>query len=152
MPKKLISNKQPSVIPEALRNFDPATLWPNSFLPRDPTAVRWATGGLATGFKSKSARQMRSQAVSTDHKEGLFTAARNRLGRRESARYWSSRTFAKSFDIRPDSLRKMLSESGHVYGIRPVKLPSGRNLWSVIEIEALLVRCANGGLGEGESQ
>lgn len=63
-------------------------------------------------------------------------------------RFYSSKTFSTSIDIRSDTLRKKLSLDGHVYGIRPVKLPSGRNLWPAAEIEALLSKCANGGRGK----
>jgi hypothetical protein len=72
----------------------------------------------------------------------------NQRGHVALLQYCSTRKLAEKLDIRSDSLRKMLSERGHVYGMRPIKLPSGRNLWSVAEIQTLLARCANGGLGK----
>lgn len=66
----------------------------------------------------------------------------------ELVQYYTTRTLAKILDIRPDSLRRTLSDRGHVYGIRPTKLPGGRNLWAAKEVSDLLSRCANGGLGK----
>lgn len=38
----------------------------------------------------------------------------------------------------PNSIRSRLCKTGSFYGIKPIKLPSGRLLWPADEVQALL--------------
>lgn len=40
--------------------------------------------------------------------------------------------------LRPQSIRAALCRNGHVMGLRPVKLPNGRLLWSADEARKLV--------------
>ena len=46
--------------------------------------------------------------------------------------------FAKTFHIQPNTIRSKYCKDGHVYGIKPTKLPNRRLLWPLKEVEALL--------------
>ena len=46
--------------------------------------------------------------------------------------------FAKTFHIKANTVRTKFCKDGHVFGIKPTKLPNGRLLWPSCEIEALL--------------
>ena len=46
--------------------------------------------------------------------------------------------FAKLLHIKPSSVRTNLCLNGHVYGIKPIKLPNRRLLWSANAVNALL--------------
>ena len=50
----------------------------------------------------------------------------------------STEALAARFGIQPQTVRASLCRRGHWCNLRPVKLPNGRLLWSVAEIDALL--------------
>jgi len=49
--------------------------------------------------------------------------------------------FAEAMQGKPSTIRTRLCKTGSFYGIKPIKLPSGRLLWPVDAVQALL----NGG-------
>jgi hypothetical protein len=46
--------------------------------------------------------------------------------------------FAEALQGKPSTIRTRLCKTGSYYGIKPVKLPSGRLLWPAADIDALL--------------
>ena len=52
--------------------------------------------------------------------------------------YLNTFEFALLFRMRPQSVRQALCDKGHVNGLRPVKMPNRRLLWSSDEVFALL--------------
>ena len=46
--------------------------------------------------------------------------------------------FAEALQGRPSTIRTRLCKTGSYYGIKPVKLPSGRLLWPAADVEALI--------------
>ena len=46
--------------------------------------------------------------------------------------------FAKSVHGKPNTIRTRLCKTGSYYGIKPIKLPSGRLLWPADAVQALL--------------
>lgn len=46
--------------------------------------------------------------------------------------------FAEAIHGKPSTIRTRLCQTGSFYGIKPVKLISGRLLWSIADIEAFL--------------
>lgn len=50
----------------------------------------------------------------------------------------STEQFAEKLHIKPNTVRTKLCKDGHVFGLKPTKLPNGRLLWSVEAVEALL--------------
>lgn len=53
-------------------------------------------------------------------------------------RGYSTATVARRFDMARASINTALYRHGHLYGIKPVKLPSGRLLWPADAVERLL--------------
>lgn len=45
---------------------------------------------------------------------------------------------AEQLHIKPNTVRTKLCKDGHVFGIKPTKLPNGRLLWSADAVNALL--------------
>lgn len=50
----------------------------------------------------------------------------------------STEQFAHALNGKPSTIRTRLCKTGSFYGIRPNKLPSGRLLWPLADVEALL--------------
>ena len=46
--------------------------------------------------------------------------------------------FAELLHGKPSTIRTRLCKTGSFYGIRPIKLPSGRLLWSTEAVQAFL--------------
>jgi hypothetical protein len=46
--------------------------------------------------------------------------------------------FAEVLKGKPSTIRTRLCKTGSFYGIRPIKLPSGRLLWPLAAVEAFL--------------
>lgn len=46
--------------------------------------------------------------------------------------------FARRLGVQANTVRRALCVQGHYLGLRPVKLPNGRLLWSATEVEALI--------------
>ena len=46
---------------------------------------------------------------------------------------------------KPNTIRVRLCETGHFYGIRPLKLPSGKLLWPADSLDRLAAYKAKGG-------
>jgi hypothetical protein len=46
--------------------------------------------------------------------------------------------FAEALQGKPSTIRTRLCKTGSYYGIKPVKLPSGRLLWPAADVEALI--------------
>jgi hypothetical protein len=60
-------------------------------------------------------------------------------------RGYSTATFARKLELKPQSLRTALWRDGHYCGIRPIKLgdsTSSRLLWPADQVDALLSRGA----------
>ena len=53
----------------------------------------------------------------------------------------STEDFAQQLKIKPQTIRSGFCRDGHYCGIRPVKLPNRRLLWSIEAVTALI----NGG-------
>ncbi|RTZ47488.1 hypothetical protein EKL30_00285 [Candidimonas sp. SYP-B2681] len=51
--------------------------------------------------------------------------------------YLSTEALAELLCIRPGTLREALCRRGHYYGVRPVKLASGRLVWPTDSFERL---------------
>lgn len=49
----------------------------------------------------------------------------------------STATLARLLDLKRASINTALYRHGHLYGIRPVKLPSGRLAWPADAVERL---------------
>ncbi len=50
----------------------------------------------------------------------------------------STEQLAEIVCCKPNSIRTRLCKTGSYYGIKPIKLPSGRLLWSAEKVQALL--------------
>ena len=50
----------------------------------------------------------------------------------------SKSEFAHAVGLKPQTIRKSLSQKGEVLGIRPIKLPNGRLRWRKEEIVLLI--------------
>ncbi|EKT4489924.1 helix-turn-helix domain-containing protein [Shewanella algae] len=46
--------------------------------------------------------------------------------------------FAEALHGKPSTIRTRLCKTGSFYGIKPIKLPSGRLLWPVADVQAFL--------------
>lgn len=46
--------------------------------------------------------------------------------------------FADLLHGKPSTIRTRLCKTGSFYGIKPIKLPSGRLLWPAVAVQALL--------------
>lgn len=46
--------------------------------------------------------------------------------------------FAEALHGKPSTIRTRLCKTGSFYGIKPIKLPSGRLLWSAEAVQAFL--------------
>lgn len=55
----------------------------------------------------------------------------------------STEELARAIAGRPASIRVRLCQTGSYYGIKPLKLPSGRLLWPADSVEQLLKRGAS---------
>lgn len=53
-------------------------------------------------------------------------------------RLFSTDELAAEIKVRSQSIRKRYSQTGSYWGVRPVKLPSGRLLWPADSIEQLM--------------
>jgi len=49
----------------------------------------------------------------------------------------NTNTIASRFGVKPATVRRNLCVKGHFLGLRPLKLPNGRNLWPDIYPEEL---------------
>lgn len=56
--------------------------------------------------------------------------------------YLSTATLASRLDIKAASIRTALSRRGHLWGMRPLKAPGGRLLWSAHDVAQLIERLA----------
>ena len=51
----------------------------------------------------------------------------------------STKEFAESLGVKPETARRSLCVAGHYLGIRPVKLPNGRLLWPEADRQRILL-------------
>ena len=54
-----------------------------------------------------------------------------------TAQKLSTEEFADALRLRPQTIRRSLCLTGHVMGLKPVKLPNGRLLWDAAAVHAL---------------
>jgi hypothetical protein len=50
----------------------------------------------------------------------------------------STAEFARAINSKPQTLRKHYCVCGHFYGVRPIKLPTGRLAWPAEGVESVL--------------
>jgi hypothetical protein len=50
----------------------------------------------------------------------------------------STEQFAEAIHGKPSTIRTRLCKNGSFYGIKPIKLPSGRLLWPADAVQALI--------------
>lgn len=55
-----------------------------------------------------------------------------------SGSFISTEQLAEKLCVKPNTIRTNLCLKGHVYGLKPTKLPNGRLLWSADAVHALL--------------
>lgn len=60
------------------------------------------------------------------------------IGADTRPRLFSTEELAAEVKARPQSIRKRYCQTGSYWGLRPVKLPSGRLLWPADSIEQLM--------------
>ena len=51
---------------------------------------------------------------------------------------FTTEQFAKTIQGKPSTIRTRLCKTGSFYGIKPIKLPSGRLLWPADAVQALI--------------
>ena len=73
------------------------------------------------------APKMQAQATPTNWRSDAPLARRS----------YSTEQAAAALHIRPQTLRAALCLQGHYFGMRPVKLPNGRLLWDVADLDRL---------------
>uniref|UniRef100_A0A486XIN2 DNA-binding protein n=1 Tax=Rheinheimera sp. BAL341 TaxID=1708203 RepID=A0A486XIN2_9GAMM len=52
--------------------------------------------------------------------------------------YISTEQFAETIHGKPSTIRTRLCKTGSYYGIKPIKLPSGRLLWPADAVQSLI--------------
>ena len=62
----------------------------------------------------------------------------NHLSKLETLENLPTKGAAQAFGVEGQTLRRALCVDGHYLGIRPVKLPNGRLLWSTDRIRQIL--------------
>ena len=53
-------------------------------------------------------------------------------------RHLTTNELARELGVQPSTVRRALCTRGHYMGIRPIKLPNRRLLWSAAKVEALI--------------
>ena len=56
----------------------------------------------------------------------------------KTPQHYTTEQLANLLQGKPTTIRTRYCKDGSYYGIKPIKLPSGRLLWPAVEVDALL--------------